>query len=166
MEAPIGAPEGAPHELGAGPDQSLDLMFGFFNEVGIINQLSSTLFNRRMPHGLHVSHFSVLNHLVRLGDGVTPNKLAGAFQVTKATMTHTLAVLSKGGFLRMEPNPADARSKLVYLTDEGRALRDEAIETLREPAQKLAALMDMEAVAKALPTLQNARKTLDDNRDI
>lgn len=143
-----------------------DLIFGFFNEIGIINQLSSSLFNRRMPHGLHVSHFSVLNHLMRRGDGVTPMKLAGAFQVTKATMTHTLSVLSKGGFVRVEPNPEDARSKLVFITDEGRALRDEAIETLREPTAKLVKLLDVNAVEAAMPMLQQVREILDDNRDI
>ena len=58
------------------------LAFQFFNEIGIIQQLASTAFNRRLPEGLHVSHFAVLNHLTRLGDGKTPRALASAFQVT------------------------------------------------------------------------------------
>jgi DNA-binding MarR family transcriptional regulator len=35
------------------------------------------------------SQFKVLNHLVRLGDGTTPAKLAKAFQITKGAMTNT-----------------------------------------------------------------------------
>ena len=79
---------------GVNVNEHVKLVFQFFNEVGIIQQLSATLFNKRLPEGLHVSHFSVLNHMVRLGDGKTPLALANAFQVTKATMTHTLSTLS------------------------------------------------------------------------
>ena len=65
-------------------------LFQVLNEVGIIHQLIQTEMNRRLPDGLHASHFGVLNHLVRLGDGRTPVSIASAFQVTKATMTNTL----------------------------------------------------------------------------
>ena len=106
-------------------------IFEFFNEIGIISQLSSALFSRTMPHGVHVAHFSILNHMVRLGDGRTPVQLASAFQLTKATMTHSLGVLEKAGFVRIEPNPQDGRSKLVHLTAEGRAFREEAIQSVR-----------------------------------
>ena len=68
--------------------------FELLNEIGIIQQLAVTEFNRRLPEGLHVSHFSVINHLCRLGDGRTPLEIARAFQVTKPTMTNTLAKLS------------------------------------------------------------------------
>ncbi|MFT5283071.1 MAG: hypothetical protein ACI94Z_001906, partial [Yoonia sp.] len=34
--------------------------------------------------------FKVLNHLVRLGDGITPAEFAKAFNVTKAAMTNTI----------------------------------------------------------------------------
>lgn len=143
-----------------------EMVFRFFNEVGIISQLSSALFNKRMPRGLHVSHFAVLNHMTRRGDGVTPLKLANAFQVTKATMTHTLSVLGKGGFVRIEPNPKDARSKLVFITDAGRALRDEAMMSLREPTAELLKLLRADDMREALETLIHVRETLDDNRDV
>ena len=52
-------------------DASPAPIFEFFNEIGIISQLSSALFSRTLPDGLHVSHFSILNHMVRLGDGRT-----------------------------------------------------------------------------------------------
>jgi hypothetical protein len=48
------------------------MLFAFFNEVSIIGQLSGSLFERRLPHGFLVSHFGVLNHLARMGDGKTP----------------------------------------------------------------------------------------------
>ncbi|MEO0637622.1 MAG: MarR family winged helix-turn-helix transcriptional regulator [Pseudomonadota bacterium] len=148
------------------PRDDAAMVFQLFNEVGIISQLSSAMFNKRLPQGLHVSHFSVLNHMVRLGDGQTPVQLAGAFQVTKATMTHTLTVLSKGGFVRLEPNPADARSKLVFITDAGTELRNQSIAALAEPTRELIKLLNVEELREAVPVLERLRRTLDENREL
>ena len=106
------------------------LTFQFFNEIGIIHQLAVSMFNRRLPDGLHVSHFSVLNHLIRLGDGRTPLALASAFQVTKGTMTNTLGTLLKRGLVEIRPHQTDGRSKLVFLTDAGRTFHGEAVASL------------------------------------
>jgi DNA-binding MarR family transcriptional regulator len=134
------------------------------NEIGIIGQLSATEFNRRMPEGLHISHFSVINHLCRLGDGRTPVALARAFQVTKATMTNTLMRLSERKFINIGPNPEDGRSKLVFLTAKGRAFQIRAIAAL-EPALELAAEhLELEKIVQILPALQELRIFFDENR--
>lgn len=141
------------------------LLFQFFNEVGIIQQLSSTLFNKRLPDGLHVSHFSVLNHFVRLGDGRTPLALARAFQVTKGTMTHTLSELEKRGFIRLEPNQQDGRSKLVFITDAGRTYHRQAIANLEPLIERFQGKLDFDTMTEILPHLSKIRQVLDENRD-
>jgi len=142
------------------------LVLQFFIEVGIINQLSVAMFNKRLPEGLHVSHFSVLNHLVRLGDGQMPQTLAKAFQLSKGTMTHTLAELSKRGFIRLEPNEKDGRSKLVFVTDLGRAFRRKAMENLGPTMSQLETKLDFAKIAKLQSELAGVRAVLDDNRDV
>ena len=72
----------------AGSD--LQIAYGFFNEIGIIGQLSSNQMQRAMPHDLTQSQFSVLNWFVRVDTQATPGRLAKAFQVTKGAMTNTL----------------------------------------------------------------------------
>lgn len=139
--------------------------FMLFNEIGIIEQLSRTLFQDRLPDGVLVSHFSVLNHLTRVQDGQTPLTLANAFQVPKTTMTHTLGGLEKRGLVRLAPNPADGRSKCVWLTDEGKAFRQKAIMSLAPEMMKMAETIDMDEVAKILPTLTSVRTYLDKARD-
>ena len=139
-------------------------VFQFFNEIGIINQLATDVFQSNMPDGLHVSHFSVLNHLVRLGDGVTPLKITKAFQVTKGTMTNALSVLSKRGLIRIAPHETDGRSKVVYLTDEGRAFQKQAIESLFPAIQRIDEKMDWARVIKTIPELERVRKILDEDR--
>lgn len=140
-------------------------MFQFFNEIGIINQLATDIFQSNMPDGLHISHFSVLNHLVRLGDGVTPLSISNAFQVTKGTMTNTLSVLSKRSLVHIAPHETDGRSKVVFLTDEGRAFQKQAIESLFPAIQQLDEKMDWARVVELIPELERVRKILDEDRD-
>ncbi|MEL6840504.1 MAG: MarR family transcriptional regulator [Pseudomonadota bacterium] len=141
-------------------------LFQFFNEVAIINQLSSAMFQARLPDGLHVSHFSVLNHLVRLGDGTTPLAIANAFQVPKTTMTHTLSVLEKRGLIRMAPHATDGRSKVVFLTDAGRHTQAGAIASMDGPLARIALDLGTDTLTDLLPALEQIRSYLDDNRDI
>lgn len=139
-------------------------LFRIFNEIGIIEQLSRTLFEAKMPHGLLVSHFSVVNHLIRVRDGRTPLELARAFQVPKTTMTYTLTGLEKNRLIKLCANPADGRSKLVWLTDEGRKFREDAIEAIGPELDKIAPILagaDLEHLIKALTDL---RQELDDRR--
>lgn len=146
-------------------EQAGTLVFGFFNEIGIVSQLASALFTRLIPLGLHLSHFIVLNHLARLGDGRTPLQIANALQVTKATMTHTLTVLGRHGFVAIEPHPTDRRSKLVRLTPEGRAFRDNAIARLAPAFQFVIEGVSADELLAALPVLEKVRKLLDAERD-
>ncbi|MEM0950000.1 MAG: MarR family transcriptional regulator [Pseudomonadota bacterium] len=138
--------------------------FALFNEIGIIAQLSRALFEARLPDGLLTPHFSVINHMVRLGDGKTPLDLARAFQVPKTTMTHSLSILEKHGFVRITKNPDDGRSKCVFLTDTGRAFREDAIRLLGPDLAAMASEIDAEDVVSLLPHLEAIRKYLDANR--
>jgi len=145
-------------------DGATNEIFAFFNEIGIIAQLSATLLNRSLPDGLSVAHFSILNHMVRLGDGRTPLQLASAFQVTKATMSHSIDVLSRRGFVRVEAHPEDGRSKLVFLTRAGRKFRDRAIAKATGAIAGFAGELDLAAMRDMLPRLRAIRQVLDHNR--
>lgn len=145
-------------------NQAKQHLFQVFNEIGIINQLAVAAFNRRMPLGLHVSHFSVINHLVRLGDERTPMNIAEAFQVTKATMTHTLTILSRHELIEIKPNPKDGRSKLVYLTAKGRRFQQEAIVTMAPMFDLADQHLNLEEIIQIIPQLQQLRIFLDENR--
>jgi DNA-binding MarR family transcriptional regulator len=147
------------------PEKHLARYFQLFNEIGILSQLSRAMLEARLEHGMLLPHFSVLNHLIRLGDGTTPLKLSSAFQVPKASMTHTLAGLVKAGYIEMRENERDKRSKCIYITTAGRAFRDQAIQSLAPDFKKLAKEFSVEDVEALLPALEQLRKILDRNRD-
>ena len=147
-----------PEDVGA-------LWFRLFTEIGIIDQLATTAFERRLPHGLTQAQFSVLNHLTRMGDGRTPADIAAAMQVTRATMTATLGRLSDKGFIETRPDATDGRSKRVFLTGTGRAVRAEAIQAAAPALAGVAQAFSPADAEAALPFLERLRAWLDANRD-
>ena len=142
------------------------LLFRFFNEIGIIEQLSRAQFERGLPHDLTMSQFRVLNHFSRLGGEKTPLQLARAFQVTKGAVTNAVQKLEAKGFVETRPDAHDGRSKLVRITEAGRRARDDAIATLQPLVPFMLAEFSEKDFADALPFLERVRRFLDENRDL
>lgn len=140
-------------------------LFTFFNEIGIIEQLSRAAFEEVLPAGLRVSQFSVLNHLARLGDGKKPSDLANAFQVTKGAMTNTLTKLENRALVKVKADPKDGRGKQVFLTVKGRRARDQSIKALKPVLAELQEVFSARDFQSALPFLQDLRAHLDAARD-
>ena len=145
-------------------DNSLGTAFEFFNEIGIIAQLSSNQMQRAMPHGLTQSQFSVLNWFIRVDSQATPGRLAKAFQVTRGAMTNTLGKLESKGFIEVTPDPASGRSKIVRLTPAGRRARDRAIAASNGPLKEFLETFPRATLNEALPLLKSIRAYLDDAR--
>ena len=147
------------------PDNNIPRYFQLFNEIGIVEQLARAMFEGRLPEGMLVSHFSVLNHLVRVGDGRTPLALARAFQTPKTSMTHTLAGLERHGLVAMRPNPKDKRSKCVFITDAGRRFREDAIAALAPDLAEIAEAFPVGEIEPVLEKLTALRVWMDARRD-
>lgn len=141
------------------------LLFEVFKEIGIIEQLSRAQLEARLPDGLIAPHFAVINHLINRGDGAVPIDMARAFQVPKTSMTHTLKGLATAGYVELRDNPADGRSKTVWLTDKARAMREEIIQAMGPPLAELSEGIDLATVADILPTLVRLREVMDAARD-
>jgi len=85
-------------------------------------------------------------------------------QVTKNTMTHSLKVLSDRGFVSVKPNPEDARGKLVFLTEAGRAFRDASISNVVEMFGDILTEEQQVIMDRIADDLVTLRKHLDANR--
>ena len=142
------------------------LAFEFFNEIGIIDQLVSTLLTNALPKGMTKAQFSVLNHFVRLNIAEkSPADLASAFQVRRPTMTSTLARMESTGLVVLRGNPHDGRAKLVSLTPAGRDMRERCIAALATLRPTIAHLIDDDEMRDILPTLRKLRMGLDAQRN-
>ena len=148
------------------PAEDTNAAFQTFNEIAIIAQLSGAAFERVLPEGLSLAGFGVLNHFVRLTvEGESPARLARAFQVTKGAMTYTLQQLEELGYVTLSPDPADARAKIVRMTNRGRKARDAGAALVNPGMKGLIAEIGGDEFAKALPFLTKLREVLDAARD-
>jgi len=117
-----------------------------------------------LPHRLTVAQFSLLNHLVRLGDDELPARLAAAFQVTKGAMSNTIQKLELKGFVTVRPDPDDGRAKRVMLTEAGKRARTEAIRASAPVLEQITHALTAEEVQAIRPPLRKLRIWLDENR--
>lgn len=92
-----------------------------------------------VEHGLVRWEFDMLATLRRAGAPfvLSPTQLFSTLMITSGTITHRLKALEKRAFISRLPNPEDARSMLVALTPQGRAVIDRAVETHIENERQL-----------------------------
>ena len=147
------------------PPEDVALMFAILTEVHMLHQLSSAGFNKAQDHELHMSHFSILNRLLRFGDGQTPQALARDMNVTRATMTNSLARLSQAGLIEITENPDDKRSKLVYLKRAGHSARDAAIGRIAPLMTEYAEQMKTGELKRLLTLLRSLHEAMDPTFD-
>jgi DNA-binding MarR family transcriptional regulator len=65
------------------------------------------------------------------GIPLTPSQVSDRVLIASATMTATLDLLERRGWIRRVPNPADRRSVLIEITSEGRATADQLLPGIR-----------------------------------
>jgi DNA-binding MarR family transcriptional regulator len=106
-------------------------------------------------HGLSVSRFDVLNH-AGTPEGRTQQELAASLLVTKGNVTQLLDAMEHEGLVERR---RDGRSKRIYLTDQGRALRRDVVGIQEvEIARHFSALddEDMKALVRILRRLDQS----------
>lgn len=74
--------------------------------------------------GLKTTQYSLLSHVLKLGP-IRPGDLAVAMKMDASTLTRNLRPLVDAGWVTLEAG-ADARSRLVHISDTGRDKRVQA----------------------------------------
>ena len=147
------------------PDEAARLL-ALLTDISIIDQLLTTAATRALAPLLGMSEYGVLNHMMRRGDGETPTRLARAFQVSKPSMTATIGRLAAKGFVRVEGNADDGRSKYVRIADAGRAAHRQGRALLAGLRSELFDGFDIAALLEHADALAALRAHLDAQRNI
>ena len=142
-------------------DRTDDLAVTLFGELFMADQLARNRVSKALPKGMELSHFSVLNHLARVGDERTPAQLARAFHVTRGAMTNTLAKLEWAGHIHIRPDWDDARQKFVAISPAGRAARDAAVAAVVPMIGDVVQALGADKVRAVLPILREMRLKLE-----
>ncbi|MEZ5799105.1 MAG: MarR family transcriptional regulator [Paracoccaceae bacterium] len=138
-----------------------EIAVSLFGELFMADQLARNRISRVLPKGMELSHFSVLNHLARIGDERTPAQLAKAFHVTRGAMTNTLAKLEWAGHVHIRPDWDDARRKFVAISPAGRAARDAAVQAVVPLIGEVVEALGYDRVKTVLPVLRELRLRLE-----
>lgn len=112
--------------------------------------------------GLKTTQYSLLSCVLRLGP-LKPSDIARTMRVDASTLTRNLQPLIRQGLLAMSPGD-DARSRLVSITDEGRARRAEAQRHWRRAQEALNRRLGVERVVALHALIDEALALLDDGR--
>lgn len=98
------------------------------------------------PWGLTFSRYEVLVLLHFSRTGALPlGKMGDRLMLHQASITNLVDRLEGQGYLRRVPHPTDRRTTLAELTDEGRAIIDDATEAVVDARVGLADLSDDDA---------------------
>jgi len=142
-------------------DRTEDVAVALFGELFVADQLARSRVSKVLPRGMELSHFSVLNHLARVGDERSPAQLAKAFHVTRGAMTNTLNRLEWAGHIHIRPDWDDARRKFVSISPAGRAARDAAVQAVAPVIAEVVAALGADRVRAVLPVLRELRARLE-----
>ena len=137
-----------------------DLANALFSELLMADQLARNRLSKVLPKGMELSHFGVLNLLVRQQVELSPADLARAFHVTRGAMTNTLAKLEWAGYVHVRPDWDDARRKMVAISPAGRAARDAALAAITPLIDGAVQTLGENSVRQTIPVLRALRQRL------
>ena len=135
--------------------------FQAFSEIIMVAHLAEIAFGRALPKGLTTAQFGVLNRLVRLDGPETVGQLARAFQVAQPTMSSTVGRLVAAGLVERVANTADRRSRLIRITENGRAVRESGVTAMDRIRETFGPELDETGLAAMLPALRRLREMLE-----
>lgn len=136
------------------------LSVALFSEMFMADQLARNRLSKALPKGMELSHFSVLNHLARLGEERSPAQLAKSFHVTRGAMTNTLSKLEWAGHVHIRPDWDDARRKFVTISPSGKSARDAALAAITPIISNMVRQIGADNVRNVLPVLREMRQIL------
>lgn len=142
-------------------DSIQSLAMTFFGEILTTEQLARSKLSRVMPKGMEISHFAVLNHLVRARGERTPAQLAKNFHITRGAMTNTLSKLEWAGYIHVRPDWDDARRKMVSISPAGKQACETALSAILPIITQVLHEMGEDKFRATLPVLRELRIKLE-----
>lgn len=115
--------------MGRPTEAQAQLGWRIFNWIGIIDQLATARAERTLAElKLPFPQFVMLNHFShRPQEAKTVTSVASALQQPQPGVTKTIQKLVARKFLKSDPAPGDARSKLLTVTPKGLEIHQRAI---------------------------------------
>jgi MarR family transcriptional repressor of mepA len=106
-------------------------------------------------------HGWILNYLYQNREQqVFQRDIERSFTITRGTVTSTLQLMEKKGYIRRESVPEDARLKRIVITDAGAQAHEKIVETLRQTNACLDGMLTPEERGELLRLLEKLQTGL------
>ena len=106
-----------------------------------------------LTFGMHQAAATALAVIDGAAAPLTPSQVSDRVLIPSATMTATLDLLERRGWIRRTPNPADRRSVLVEITPGGRAAADQLLPGIRAIERSVMSALTQDERAQLLDLL-------------
>ena len=113
------------------PDLPLHARLGM-EFVALGKAIRRAISRRAVELGLQDGEWGVLVHLARLGEGINQKDLARRLGNEPHSVVRILNNMEKAGHVTRLIDPEDARGRLVYISDSGRALAEALLVMVEE----------------------------------
>jgi DNA-binding MarR family transcriptional regulator len=141
------------------------MKFNLDDSLGYILNRTNTRMKNSLLHSfkdLDVTpeQWAILNRLWEK-EGVSPKELAELTSKDQPTTVRILTKLENKGFITRQVNPDDNRAYLIFLTGEGRDLKDQLIPLALEALQRALKDIDKEQIQQVKVVLNKIFKNLE-----
>lgn len=136
-----------------------------FTEIELIEHLMRRTVTNHLPAGMPYSHFELLMHMARVGDGQTPAELAQALMMTKGALTNILQKMEAAKQVAVLADVSDRRKKRVRLTRQGLDAHNSILKSLKPRTDALREGFTEAEFRQALPFLKALRTFLEEVRE-
>ncbi|MFC1960205.1 MarR family winged helix-turn-helix transcriptional regulator [Chloroflexota bacterium] len=113
--------------------------------------------------GMNRTRGAILMQLAHTPDGMTATALRKCVDITAASMSKTLTEMERAGLIRRAPNPADARSMLVYITEDAAEMQRRYPEMVRAVEKDALAGFSEEEIQQLIGLLSRIVRNLGDD---
>lgn len=114
--------------------------------------------------GLKTTQYSLLSYIV-VYSPIAPGELANHMHMEPSTLTRNLRPLIDAGWVSLEAG-ADARSRVVVITPEGRAKREEAKRLWKKAQESLNAMLGLEKIAALHALLDDSLQLFNEDTEV
>jgi DNA-binding MarR family transcriptional regulator len=129
--------------------------------VRCYNLCDQLLAQRLARLGVRVLEHELMAHLLR-EPGLSQQALAQRCLAAKSHVSGLVSLLEQRGWLRREPDPADARARRLFLSAEGLALAEQTLAVQAEVIALMAGACSDEAMAALQPLMHGVSQALED----
>ncbi len=126
----------------------------------ITRLFSRTLKHRIQPHGILIGQYHFLRVLWE-GDGITQRELANQVGMKESTTFTALAGMEAKGLVRRSRHPTDRRKMLVWLTPEGRRLKQVLLPIAKDVNDITADVLSADEIGQLRALLIDLKRALE-----